>query len=142
MTYTTADLDTLARTVFGEARGEPPEGQYAVAHVVLNRVKRAPRYGGYTITEVCRKPFQFSCWLPDDPNYPLLLAANIQQPTFLRAFGVACMVVSGAVGDPTGGATHYFVRQPPPGSKEWPPAWSKAMMRTVDIGAHSFFKEG
>ena len=30
-------IDVLARTIWGEARGEPLRGQEAVAHVVLNR---------------------------------------------------------------------------------------------------------
>ena len=34
-----SDLDLLSRLVYGEARGEPYEGQVAVAAVVLNRVK-------------------------------------------------------------------------------------------------------
>lgn len=33
------DLDLLARVVHGEARGEPYEGQVAVAEVILNRVE-------------------------------------------------------------------------------------------------------
>lgn len=34
-----SDLNLLSRVVYGEARGEPYEGQVAVAAVVLNRVK-------------------------------------------------------------------------------------------------------
>lgn len=36
--YTEEDLDLLSRIVSAEARGEPVEGQIAVANVVLNRV--------------------------------------------------------------------------------------------------------
>lgn len=36
-----ADLNLLARVIYGEARGEPYTGQVAVAAVVLNRVKSA-----------------------------------------------------------------------------------------------------
>ena len=54
------DIDVLARTIYGEARGESISGMEAVASVVLNRVafsKRRRRYWwGNTITEVCRKP--------------------------------------------------------------------------------------
>ena len=34
------DIDTLARTIYGEARGESRQGKIAVACVILNRVKR------------------------------------------------------------------------------------------------------
>jgi hypothetical protein len=39
MTILLEDVLIGARTVFGEARGEPFEGQKAVAHVILNRAK-------------------------------------------------------------------------------------------------------
>ena len=38
-TYSSADINLLARVVYGEARGEPYTGQVAVAAIVLNRVK-------------------------------------------------------------------------------------------------------
>ncbi|CAF0809757.1 unnamed protein product, partial [Didymodactylos carnosus] len=38
---TADEIDVLTRTVWGEARGESEEGQAAVAHVILNRVKKS-----------------------------------------------------------------------------------------------------
>ena len=38
-TSNSSDLNLLSRLVYGEARGEPYQGQVAVAAVVLNRVK-------------------------------------------------------------------------------------------------------
>jgi len=35
------DIDILARTIYGEARGEPVRCKEAVAAVILNRVRRA-----------------------------------------------------------------------------------------------------
>ena len=35
--YTEQDWDTLARTIFGEARGESLQGQVGVAWVIRNR---------------------------------------------------------------------------------------------------------
>ena len=66
------ETDILARTIYGEARGESISGMEAVASVVLNRVAFANRRGrfwwGNSIAEVCRAPKQFSCWnqLPAD----------------------------------------------------------------------------
>jgi len=55
------DIDILARTIFGEARGEydHPEGGMAsliaVGNVVMNRLQVKGRYG-QSIQEVCLKP--------------------------------------------------------------------------------------
>jgi len=46
------DIDTLARLVWYEARGESFEGQRAVVEVVLNRVKSEARYFPDTVQEV------------------------------------------------------------------------------------------
>ena len=59
MTATAAD--TLARTLWGEARNQGQCGMAAVAHVVLNRAAH-PRWWGHDIISVCRAPEQFSCW--------------------------------------------------------------------------------
>ncbi len=66
------DVDALALTLFGEARGEPLEGKAAVASVVMNRVKHPDRYGD-TIRDVCLQPKQFSCWNGGDANYARLM---------------------------------------------------------------------
>lgn len=54
------DVETLARLVWLEARGEPFEGQVAVVEVVLNRIL-SPSFPG-TVEEVVyqRDPIQFS----------------------------------------------------------------------------------
>lgn len=41
------DTDILARTIYGEARGESISGQEAIASVILNRVAFAKRRGRY-----------------------------------------------------------------------------------------------
>lgn len=57
------DLDALALTIFGEARGEPLEGKAAVASVVMNRLTMPTRYGA-TVKEICLQARQFSVWIP------------------------------------------------------------------------------
>ena len=76
------DLPVMARTVFGEARGEPHEGRLAVAHVILNRA----RSGGWWdagVSEVCLKRWQFSCWNPGDPNRPRLFQIELDDRDLL-----------------------------------------------------------
>lgn len=53
-----SEQDCLASAIYFEARGEPIEGQLAVADVVLNRVA-SERYPD-TICEVVTQPWQFS----------------------------------------------------------------------------------
>src|SRR5665213_31744 len=54
------DRDLLARTVYGEAGNQSPEGQQAVAAVVLNRLKSG-QYGG-SMRDVLLAPHQFESW--------------------------------------------------------------------------------
>lgn len=56
------DIDILARTIYGEARGEKTAGKKAVACVIMNRYKAKKWFSGKTIAETCQKPWQFSCW--------------------------------------------------------------------------------
>ena len=92
--YRTEDLDTLARTLYGECRSESREGKIAVAHVIKNRAdnpkwwcrKSGDGIPDDTIEAVCRHPWQFSCWNLDDPNRPKLLAATPADKKFASAW--------------------------------------------------------
>ena len=61
------DLIVMAKTMWGEARGEGYNGLVAVGWVIQNRCERGGWFGN-TIREVCLKPYQFSCWNNDDCN--------------------------------------------------------------------------
>lgn len=104
---TSTDVDTLARTIWGEARGEGYEGMQAVANVVMNRVHAGTFPGGYSISGVCRAPRQFSCWNPGDPNLAQLLSVSSSNPQFQQALQIAQSAASGTLADLTNGATYY-----------------------------------
>lgn len=127
------DTEVLARTIYGEARGEPEEGQYAVGATVVNRLALNTWYGD-TITHVCLKPYQYSCWLKSDPNYTKLLDIADDDPLLLPFIYIAENVING-VEDPTHGATHYYAVSIPP------PAWIANATFTVQIGHHRFYKD-
>lgn len=85
----------LALNIYFEARGEPPQGQYAVAHVTLNRVKQ-------NHSNICTEVFkqgQFS-WtrhkfkIPSDKDESWKVAQEVAR----RAI---------ASKDNTGGATNF-----------------------------------
>jgi spore germination cell wall hydrolase CwlJ-like protein len=133
------DIDMLARTLWGEARGEGEAGMQAVAAVVLNRVATAQAHqGNYwwgaTIKRVCRAQAQFSCWNPGDPNRPKLLTVDDRDPEFRRALIIAADAAAGRLGDPTLGATSYKVASLP-----WPHSWGRPRLPLVRIGKHEFF---
>lgn len=127
-------IDVLARTLWGEARGEPAEGKIAVAWVICNRVAK-PRWWGRDVISVCRKPWQFSCWNENDPNRTKLLAVTPATESFLRCIARAAGVLAGIYTDPTGGATHYL------NPHLADPDWDDGMIVTARIGRHVFFKE-
>ena len=84
-------LDTLARTVWGEARGEGEAGMAAVAAVIRNRIDVSAAHGGKywwgrDWISVCQARSQFSCWNPGDPNRAKLLAVDDSEikPTIRR----------------------------------------------------------
>ena len=70
------DIDILARTIYGEARGEKTAGKKAVACVIMNRYKAKKWFSGKTIAETCQKPWQFSCWNKNDPNRQKIMNAT------------------------------------------------------------------
>lgn len=128
------DRGVLIRTVWGEARGEPREGMAGVAHVVLNRM-RAQRYWGRTISAVCLKPYQFSCWNANDPNRAKLLQLAVDDTRAQEVRDVVDAVIGNRLGDPTDGATHYHNR--------WmarPPRWVQGRTPCRLIGNHAFYK--
>lgn len=137
---THADWEIAGRTLLGEARGEPFEGQIAVAWVIRNRAEKPSWWGG-TVSEVCLKPSQFSCWLDGDPNKSVIEAVTPQLATFRRALGIAALVLSGDLPDPVDGATHYFTSIRPNIDTSWPPVWARSLKQTARIGAHVFLRE-
>lgn len=133
-------LDLLARTLWGEARGEGRAGMEAVAHVVYNRIA-ARSWWGRDVAAVCRKPWQFSCWNANDPNRGRLLQLNAGDTDFriacLAARAVADAEATGQRGasDPTQGATHYYAPD-----RVAAPRWALGRAPCARLGRHLFFK--
>jgi spore germination cell wall hydrolase CwlJ-like protein len=126
-------IDIMARTIWGEARGEGRAGMEAVAAVIMNRVKY-PRWWGTDVASVCTKPYQFSCWNSDDPNRPKILAVTGKDPAFVTALEVAQNAVDGKLPDPTGGADSYY------SIFTHPPVWAEHAVHTCTIGHHAFYR--
>ncbi|NQU58997.1 MAG: cell wall hydrolase [Rhodospirillales bacterium] len=131
-----AEVELLARTLYGEARGETVRGKEAVACVIINRVKRARERGGYwwgdSLGLVCQKPWQFSCWNAGDPNLKKITAVAPDNRVFQSCIRIARRAATGALDDLTGGATHYH-------TKGVNPPWSRAKAPSLEIGNHLFY---
>lgn len=139
MTATERERDILARTLWGEARGESLTGQIAVAWTIRNRVVdgNTKSWWGEGYAGVCLKPWQFSCWNKNDRNYAYLSGAKpIPAAQYAQALKAADQVMTGTVPDPTGGATHYYATTMPK-----PPTWAKGAKQTLKLGQHIFFKD-
>lgn len=129
------DLDVVARTVYGEARGEARDGKTAVAWVIKNRVD-SPKWWGHDWRSVCRKPWQFSCWNDNDPNRAKVEAVTTEDDAFRDCLQASALVMSGEVTDPTKGATHYYAK-----AMKALPTWASHAVKTAEIGGHVFMKE-
>jgi N-acetylmuramoyl-L-alanine amidase len=139
MPITEKDRDVLARTIWGEARGESSAGKVAVAWTIRNRVfdGKEKSWWGEGYAGVCLARKQFSCWNADDKNYPFLSGAReIPFRELAQCRVVADQVIDGKVPDPTGGATHYYAI-----AMKKPPAWAAKARETLRLGGHVFFKD-
>jgi spore germination cell wall hydrolase CwlJ-like protein len=139
MPATENDRDILARTIWGEARGESMAGKIAVAWTIRNRVfdGKDKSWWGEGYAGVCQAKYQFSCWNKGDPNYPFLSGARqIPFRELAQCRVVADQVVDGNVPDPTSGATHYYAI-----AMKVPPAWASKAKQTLHLGGHVFFKD-
>lgn len=135
--YNALEVDVLARTLWGEARGEGSAGMQAVANVILNRVKVAQGHGGQfwwgsNIIQVCQKPYQFSCWNRSDPNFQKLQAVDKNDLYFATALRIAARAVEGVLDDMTYGATHYH-------AAGIEPYWTRGEKPVAVIGRHIFY---
>jgi len=134
---TLSEVEVLARTLYGEARGEELAGIEAVASVILNRVAFARSRGRYwwgnDVKSVCLKPAQFSCWNKADPNRKKLLALSPRDPAYRLCKRIAKRAVAGDLPDQTEGATHYHTHAVDP-------FWARGHVPVAEIGNHLFYR--
>ena len=129
MTATEKDRDVLARTLWGETRGETLAGQIAVAWTIRNRVNdgKDRSWWGEGYAGVCQALYQFSCWNKSDPNYACLGGTRaIPFRDLAQARIAADQVIDGKMPDPIGGATHYYATTLPAA-----PAWTVKAKQTL-----------
>ncbi len=139
-----SDIEIVGLTIYGESRGEPIEGQIAVANVIKNRLRAQPsKYKNYA--NVCLEKLQFSCWNQGDPNRAVLeeIAAKMitgQTPvdsTLRQCLFIAKGIISWDVLDNTKGAMNYLTEQL--FSSPDRPNWAKNPKNVMFTGRQVFF---
>lgn len=120
-----ANWRCLAKAVYFEARGEPLEGQFAVAEVILNRVENSQWPN--SICGVVKQGCQFSFMCDGKPE------EISERAAFARAGKIARLMIDGAPRQLTYGATFFHTVHVKPG-------WSRRMARTTSIGDHLFYR--
>jgi spore germination cell wall hydrolase CwlJ-like protein len=128
----------LAQNIYHEARQETIAGQMAVAHVTMNRVNNAERYG----TTVCdvvyetrirngREIAQFS-WVTDEPT--VNLDNYVERGAFELAAELATMVIHSNNSEHVymDGAMFYY------NPAKADPRWANSMWEVASIGNHLF----
>lgn len=135
------DAAVIALTLWGEARGEGPEGRIAIANVLRNRANRS----GASARVECLKPMQFSCWnAGTDANHTLLMdvAAGLSKgtaigPLLRECFWIARGLLAGEFVDNTRGSTHYLTTAL---LASHPPSWATGQRVLAQIGNHVFLR--
>lgn len=132
--YIVDPVDVMGRTLYGEGRSTGAAGMRHIASVILNRAAH-PRWWGYSVTQVCVQPWQFSCRNDNDPNWPKLRAVTMKDPQFVLAISIARLAIAGLVADATNGADSYYALSMPA-----PPDWAAAAVHTYSDGWHAFYR--
>ncbi|MDE7396048.1 MAG: spore cortex-lytic enzyme [Clostridiales bacterium] len=117
-TTSNADLNLLARCVYGEARGEPYTGQVAIAAVVLNRVKSS------------KFPNTISGVIYQSGAFTAVSDGQINLTPNQSAYNAARDALNGW--DPTNGCLYYY--NPATATSKW--IWSLKV--ELKIGRHNF----
>jgi spore germination cell wall hydrolase CwlJ-like protein len=121
----------LAEALYFEARGEPVQGQFAVAEVILNRVDSSK-----FPNSICRVVNQgtgrkHACQFSYTCDGKLERVANIE--VYDQIVGIAGVMIDGGIRDLSGGATYYH-------TTSVQPSWARRFEHTATIGIHKFYK--
>jgi spore germination cell wall hydrolase CwlJ-like protein len=144
----TASALCLALNVYHEARGEPVNGQVAVAFVTLNRVEKQQS----NVCSVVYQHKQFS-WTNDrlitkttikngkcintktpNPKWHVRYDVNTKSKAWEQAVYVALYTLKHNKSDITNGSTHYHATYVDP-------YWRTAYQEVMKIGHHIFYKK-
>jgi spore germination cell wall hydrolase CwlJ-like protein len=121
----------LSEALYFEARGETVKGQFAVAEVIMNRVKSARFPGSIcgVINQGTGRKYQCQFTYTCD-GYKEVIS---EPKAFERVSKIARAVIDGVPAKLTDGATHYH-------TTAVRPKWSRVYTKTARIGVHVFYR--
>lgn len=144
-----SDTELMALVIYGEARGESREGKIAVGSVILERVEHR-KWDGENIHEVCLMPYQFSCLLPDDPNFdPLTFIADdfdlkrTRSSVLAECYWIAHGLINGDIPRTPEIAENHITQYVSAAYRKTTPIranrWWEKMKLAATIGNHEFY---
>ena len=105
-----SEKDKLIRTIVAEAGGEGPDGQLAVANVMINRL--LSKEFGSSISSLIRPNSKgygaFSAWNSPEKGGNELVDLGPNTEIYQKIARIVDQRLSGEIGDNTGGATYYW----------------------------------
>ena len=121
----------LTEALYFEARGEPAQGQFAVAEVILNRVD-SPKFPN-SICEVVNQgtgrkhacQFSYTC----DGRFERIANMAVYEQLVV----ISRVMIDGGRRQLSGGATYYH-------ATSVQPFWARRFEHTATIGIHKFYK--
>jgi hypothetical protein len=134
-----SNLDIIAATLWGEARGESKQGQIAIYNILKNRARKS---GGTSLKQIaaeCLKPYQFSYW--NDKGFlkdPKCAKGSLGvEPKELTEFK---NLVNSNPSNNIGQSTHYVNKKYATTKNKW---WeNKEKFKFITkIGDHEFYQE-
>ncbi len=127
-----SEFECLAEALYFEARGETVKGQFAVAEVILNRVKSTqfPDTICGVINQGTGKRYQCQFTYTCDGREEVIR----EQGAFDRVSKVARLMLDGVNPKLTEGATYYH-------TTGVTPRWSRTFTNTARIGVHLFYRD-
>jgi spore germination cell wall hydrolase CwlJ-like protein len=126
-----AEWRCLSEALYFEARGETVKGQFAVAEVIMNRVKSSQYPGSLcaVIKQGTGRKYQCQFTYTCD-GYKDVVA---EYKAYERVSKVARVTIDGTATPLTDGATHYH-------NLTVHPSWARTFKKTAQIGVHLFYR--
>jgi len=131
--FNSESITCLTKAIYFESNTQPRVGMYAVAEVILNRV-RSDKFPDSICDVVTQrttheyKLCQFSYFCDGRPEKVL------SQMMYKKCKEIAILAILNQDKKITKGATHYHATYVTP-------YWSKTLVKTIQIGDHIFYRE-
>jgi spore germination cell wall hydrolase CwlJ-like protein len=120
------EANCIATAVYFEARGEPVEGQLAVARVIMNRAASGQYPASWCA--VVKQPAQFSF-----VRRGMFPAVNTASAAWAKAQGITRLAMANVVPSLTTDVLWYHANYVAP-------SWGKRLSQAQRIGAHIFYR--